>query len=464
MSNLYKTGQKIKGLKGKLFPYQQEGVAFLDKKKGRALIADEMGLGKTVQALAFAQLHPELRPILILCPASVKWNWKKEIRMWMSTKRKSIVLKGRRPRRKKADVYIINYDVLPYWKKSLKEKGIKLCILDECHYIKNTKAKRSKSTRSLCRKIPKRIALSGTPIINRPFEFYNTLRLIRPKLFPSFWDFVNRYCGARYTRYGWDFSGATNSKKLNKILRRKIMIRRLKKNVLTQLPKKIRSIVPLEINNKKEYDLLLNDFPAWLRKYRPEKYKKAMKARSLSKIEYLKQVSVEGKMDQTLEWIDDFIQSGQKLVVLASHRKALKIIYKKFKSVSVLATNPSTRQKVIEKFQNDKEVKLFLCITKVAVGFNLTAASNVAIIEFGWNPAEMDQGEDRTHRIGQKRQVTIWYLVGKDTIDEDIINLIDKKRRVLERVLEGSVQKDISIVSDLIKMYKKRERRYGKAA
>lgn len=185
---------KIKGLGGTLYPYQEEGVAFIERKNGRALIADEMGTGKTIETLAWLQMHPEKRPVIIVTPASVKLNWRKEARIWMENP-KIAILSGRNGKPlPEAEIYIINYDILYKWIHTLKEIEPQVLITDESSFYKNNKAKRTKAVKWLAKGIPYFIALSGTPIVNRPAEIHNAIYTIDPMTIPPFWEFARRYC------------------------------------------------------------------------------------------------------------------------------------------------------------------------------------------------------------------------------------------------------------------------------
>ncbi len=218
-------GIEVPGLKKQLFPFQKQGVAFIEKRNGRALIADEMGLGKTIQAAAWLQLHPEKRPAIILCPASLKLNWAKEIRETLSTKDKVQILQGTKPYPITGSIIIINYDILNNWVESLQAIHPQVLIIDEMHYVKNSSAIRTKATKKLAKGIPHIIALTGTPIVNRPVEGFNIFQILDRNLFPNFWAYVHRYCGAHHNGFGWDFSGASNKEELNQILTSTIMIR-----------------------------------------------------------------------------------------------------------------------------------------------------------------------------------------------------------------------------------------------
>src|SRR5690606_19617797 len=184
---------EVPGLKKQLFPFQKQGVVFIEKRKGRALIADEMGLGKTIQAAAWLQLHPEKRPAIILCPASLKLNWAKELRETLSTKDKIQILQGTKPYPITEDIIIINYDILNSWVETLQAINPRVLIIDEAHYIKNSSAIRTQATKKLAKGIPHVIALAGTPIVNRPVEGFNIFQILDRNRFPNFWTYVHRY-------------------------------------------------------------------------------------------------------------------------------------------------------------------------------------------------------------------------------------------------------------------------------
>lgn len=469
----------VPGLRLKLFPFQELGVSFIEAKNGRALIGDEMGLGKTVQALAYLQLHPELRPVIIVVPASLKLNWAKEAEAWMTDPRVE-VLSGTKPYATHGDLLIINYDILQHWTDYLLSLSPKVLVTDECHYYKNLKAgkkkvkdaktgrtvstsmkvARTEAVLKMGKKIDHVIALSGTPIVNRPREFFNAINLIDPTIVPSFWKFAMRYCGAKHTGFGWDMNGASNKTELHEKLTSTIMLRRLKKDVLKDLPDKTRSFVPLELDNQKEYRTAEHSFTKWVRDTKgAEAAAKAGNAEALAKIEALKQLAVKGKMKAAIEWVRDFIDSGEKLVLFSVHRTVIDQIMKEFDHVAVKvdgSVKNEDRQAAVERFQSDESVRLFIGNIKAAgVGLTLTAASSVAFLELPWTPGELTQAEDRCHRIGQKNAVNIYYLLATRTIDEEIAELLDAKRVILDAVLDGAETKDIALLSTLIERLKK---------
>ena len=451
-------GIEVPGLKKQLFPFQKVGVAFIEKRNGRALIADEMGLGKTIQAAAWLQLHPEKRPAIILCPASLKLNWAKEIKDTLSTNDKVQILQGTKPYPITEDIIIINYDILNSWVETLQAINPKVIIMDEAHYIKNSSAIRTKATKKLAKGIPHVIALTGTPIVNRPVEGFNIFQILDRNLFPNFWTYVHRYCDARHNGFGWDFSGATNKEELNQILTSTIMIRRRKADVLKDLPEKLYSFVPMELDNKKEYSTAESEFIEYLRQIKgKEAAEKAKKAEHLVKIEALKQLAVKGKLKQATYWIKDFIEDGSKLVVFAVHKEVIDQLMNEFKDVAVKidgSTPAPERHKAVEAFQSDPNVKLFIGnIQAAGVGLTLTASSAVAFLELPWTPGELQQAEDRCHRIGQKNAVNIYYLLAENSVEYKLAKLLDRKKEVLSAVIDGKPVEEKSLITELIESY-----------
>jgi SWI/SNF-related matrix-associated actin-dependent regulator of chromatin subfamily A-like protein 1 len=473
--------QEHKQLKKELFPFQKDGVAFIEKKNGRALIGDEMGLGKTIQALAWLHLHPEKKPVVIVCPAHLKLNWAKEIAATLPGKKNVQVLYGDTPSKITGDILIINYDILPnnYEKykdsagkkryRELKRTGwvdflidIKpeVLIIDEAHYCKSTSAFRTKGTRKLAKKCKHVIALTGTPIINRPIEGFYIVQLIDKTLFPNFWTYVTTYCDAKHNGFGWDFSGASNQEKLYKTLQN-VMIRRKKKEVLKELPDKIYSYVPMEITNAKEYKAAEADFISYLRREKGEEAaKKAKAAEHLVRIEALKQLAVKGIMSQVLQWIQEFIDGGnEKLVIFAVHKTVIEEIMNKFKKCAVKidgSISAIDRDNAVEAFQNNEKIRLLIGnIQAAGTGLTLTAASSEAFIELPWSPGDLVQAEDRCHRIGQKNTVNIYYLLASNTIEMMIVELLDSKRKTITAVLDGEEVDETKLLFELIKQYTK---------
>ena len=466
---------EIPGLKANLYGYQKAGVKFA-LERFRVLIADDMGLGKTVQAIAFLQARKDLRPALIICPASLKLNWEAEVRKFAEAcpENRVEVLSGENPYETDAPIMVINYDVLHSWTPVF-EGRLKVVILDESHYIKNRAAQRTKAVQVVAKNAEAVICLTGTPVLNRPMDLFTQLNLIAPEEFPDYFQYGLRYCAGHKKKifvrggkekYVWDFSGASNTDELYERLRSTVMIRRLKKNVLKELPPKRIAVVPVELSKPEEYRIAERDFLYWLKewtkrgKYDKDRLEAAARAEALAKVEYLKQCAVRLKIKSVLEWVSDFLESGEKLILFAHHRNVIDYLEKQFPSCAVLrgGEDAKTKQAAVERFQRNKDCRLFIgSIQAAGVGLTLTAASNVAVIEFPWRPADLDQAIDRAHRIGQTDSVTAWCLAasvpGMKTIDERIMELLEEKRKVAEQVLDGAKAKSVDILSDLLKGY-----------
>jgi SNF2 family DNA or RNA helicase len=472
---------EAKGLNGELYPFQKAGVEYAVNAK-RCFIGDAMGLGKTIQALAAIE-HLEAYPALIVCPASVKLNWKREAEKWLQNIDVS-VLNGRVPNTEDLllrDIVIINYDILDSWKHELEETGFRSIVFDESQKIKNYKAKRTKAAKLLAKGIEYRFCLSGTVILNRPQELISQLQVLGYlSYFGGFWNFAKRYCAAYQAAFGWDMSGASNLEELNIKLRQKCYVRREKEEVLKELPPKQRTDIPIELSNRLDYDKAEFNLIEWLadksiddewlleieyldpeeqeelmEERREESRQRTQRAEALVRIEALKQLAAEGKIESVLTWIEDFLESGEKLVVFATHRDIVKRIAQVFEAPTIMGGDSVTaRQKVIDAFQENDDCRLIVCNTQAAgIGITLTAASNVAFVELGWTPAEHDQAEDRCHRIGQEDSVNAYYFLGQNTIDEEISSLLNEKRIVVDATLKGIEvsQKDLDVLSRLVK-------------
>jgi SNF2 family DNA or RNA helicase len=477
----------IQGLSGELMPFQRAGVSYaMSVTNGRVLIADEMGLGKTIQAIA--TIHgTDAYPALVVVPASLKLNWEREFSAWTPGKSVTVVMGTKNGAGlPDADVTVINYDILTSWVDELRNRGFASLVCDESHYVKNAKAKRTAAVKSLADGIGRVMLLTGTPVLNRPQELISQLEIlgVLDTVFGGFWNFAKRYCRAHRTRWGMDMSGADNLEELNRKLRGSVMVRRKKEDVLTELPPKRRSVVPLELDNLKEYKAAEADvigyhaakkledaeFKATLKGKTPNQVKaakarryaseerKAEAAEQLIRIEDLKQVAVKGKMEAAFGWIESFLESGEKLVVFGTHKNVVKAIADRFKCPKIDGgTKAADRQAAVDRFQTDDECRMIVGnIKAMGVGLTLTAASNVAFLELGWTPADHDQAEDRCHRIGQDDSVTAYYLVADQTIDNEIFDLIQAKRQVVDGATDGTKAKKVSILSDLIKRMQKR--------
>ncbi len=460
----------------KCLPFQKEGLEKIKEFNGRALLADDMGLGKTFQFIRYTH-RMNLFPAIVICPASVKFNW--EIEILEHAGLRSEVLCGRKPHRrdglqtKPPPFTIINYDILDAWLEYLVSLDAKIMGIDESQYLGNHKSKRTRMVLDLCKggrtytgaerrklqkkpprrkSIPNVIAMSGTPFENRPIELFSTLRLVAPSLFPSRLTYGERYCGPTVEFGKRQYKGASNLKELNGILLENCMIRRRKKDVLEQLPDKSRTVVPLEITGKREYQKAENRFKGWLKDVLPEQRKTAR----LKRFGDLKRLAAMGKQREVIKWIDQFLSMNDKLVVFGIHKKMLTPIYEKYEKEAVLITGKVTgrdRQNAITDFVQNPKRRLVVGNLKAAgVGINglQKVCDTAAFIEYGWNPASHAQAEDRLWRIGQTRGVRIYYLTAKDTIEHRICQLIQVKNGWFNEAFNSDVQTEELNLMDML--------------
>lgn len=434
--------------------YQQGGIGFIDYHNGRVLIGDETGIGKTVQALGWMH-YRQLYPTLVVCPASLKLNWEREILKFVG--KKSVVLSGspKKNQRLEGDILIINYDIIAKWTTVLIKKNFKLLIADEAHLLKNADRKRSKAGLKLGTKIPHVLPMTATAVENSPMDLWNIFRLIDKDLFPSKHNFGVRYCGGFHNGWGWQYKGATHIDELKKILS-SYMIRRKKSDVLKELPPKQRIVVPLEINNKKKYIEAERNFARWYNQ-------RENKINVLAKLETLRQIVNQGKLNQIIEWIENYLEGGEKLIVFGIHIDLVESIAKAFKGQSVLLygkMTPKQKQESIDKFQNNKKITLMSANIKTGgVGLNLTAASATCFVELPWNPATLEQAESRIDRIGQLAdKIFNYYLIAPNTLEWDFMDLLDSKQKVMDKILNDKKTDSSNLLVELVKKVKARGR------
>jgi len=417
-----------------LMPFQSIGAEFIEYTKGNCMIADEMGLGKTIQAITYLELHPELSPVLIICPASLKYNWENELKAWLSKSRKIEIINGGKTHKLSARITIINYDIIKKWLPELKAYKAKVMIADESHKVKNQKSQRTKAIKSLSRGIKHKILLTGTPILNRPVELWAQLNIIAPKEYNKFTDFAFKYCDPIKNHFGWDFTGASNIEELSSRLQN-VTIRRTKKEVLPELPDKRRTQILVKLSNAAEYKKATKNIKDWIK---AQGDKPPNHVQMVSKIEYLKQIAAQGKLKAAEEFINNSVESGNKLVVFVTHREIIQTLMDKYSDVAVKidgGTSAKARQAAVDQFQNNTDIKLFIGnIQAAGEGITLTAASDMLFMELAWTPAAHEQAEDRCHRIGQKDAVNINYLLAPGTIDTMIYNLLESKRGVISQI------------------------------
>lgn len=455
---------QLEGLKKALFPFQKSGVLQMSQRKGRALLADGMGLGKTIQALAFWCFN-RLGKTLIICPKTLILNWRKEILEGLAGIDPEDIVPILDSKQKVVwdkTFYIINYDVLGKWLEQFNEAHFDLLILDEAHYIKNSQARRTKQVFAVAESIPHVLALTGTPILNRAIEIWNLLHLLDPVNFGKKGGFVKRFTQIANPSFDPEeeesvdeagdasFRSFRDPEELGRILRETVMIRRTKQEVLTELPPKVREmiILPCDRASMEPYRQSELEF----QKYLAEKgmtisqfLLSVLDGRNtgdnnlLAILSRVRQQAVKAKLEAAVEWIESFLESGEKLIVFAHHREPIHLLHERFGSVAVSFTGEDSledRAAAVKAFQSNPDVKLIIISIKAGgTGITLTAASNVAFLETDWSPGINEQAEDRAHRIGQDAEsVNIYYLVGEGTIDVPIYNLVREKAEMLDKV------------------------------
>lgn len=449
-----------------LLPFQQSAVEkVITKFSGKALIAYEMGLGKTAIACTVAKLYNNF-PVVVVCPASLRINWKREILMWCPGVLESeicVVLNGKvNLFANNFKFYIFSYELASASNIEIASLAPSLIILDESHYIKNRTSKRSKQIVPLCRQTPRCLLLTGTPVLNRPEELWSQLEALNFHL-GSFFQFAIKYCNAhrkiinRRGKTVWDTKGSSNIADLNQKLISNIMVRKLKSDsdVEIQLPDKRRQVIYLEgVGKSKVLQTLYSDCSsalkrcngsidgamAMLKKLELNVGDNVLKA--YSEVSALKVNAVSEIVVNTSQQVP--------LVVFYHHRSFGDVLSKNLGDENISfsridgKTSTENRQQIVDDFQSGKLQTLLLSITAASTGLTLTRAQDMIIAELPWSPGVAMQAEDRIHRIGQKNSVLIRYLLAEKTIDELMWKLMYRKSAISHGILDGKQQSDFS--------------------
>lgn len=437
-----------------LMEFQWDGIHFALKRGGRCLIGDDMGLGKTIQAIAIARVYMEDWPLLIVCPSSLRLNWKEEILRWLETDLDEddirVVMTGKDVDRTVRKVNIVSYDLI----RKMPERFLKRCqflIADESHYLKSMSAQRTKAMTPLVKNARRALLLSGTPALSRPVELFAQINAICPILFPSYNEFVVRYCNARQTFWGFDVSGSSHLDELHTILRGTLLIRRKKEEVLTQLPEKVRQVMWVETKAgvmktiTKKFEEFEDAKAAAADASTPEEAN-ALGLRVKGLQNELYALSAEAKLNSIMEFCKDTAESGCKFIVFCHHAKVINTLHDfvenklKLGLIRIDGNTPQgDRQMLCKQFQADDDKKrvALLSITAAGVGLTLTKASVVLFAELYWNPGSLLQAEDRAHRIGQRNSILVNYLLAKKTLDESMWRSVLRKLTVVGQSLTG---------------------------
>ena len=422
------------------------------------ILADDMGLGKTTSAV-IASLESKARKILIVCPASLKINWEREIRNYSD--RKVLIVEGRKWG-STFDFYIINYDIIKNYHttdksedsddyKLLVNANFDLAIVDEAHYISNATANRTRLLNDVLETIPKVWLLTGTPMTSRPINYFNLLKIVESPLALNWQSYVRRYCKGYQFNVGnrkvWNTSGASNLDELRERTKN-LVLRRMKTDIL-DLPEKIVTPVFVELSSKM-YDEELEEFT----RISNDKKNDETITVTLNRLMKIRQLIAYEKIPYTCELIDKCLAQGKKVIVFTNFTMSLDMLHEKYKKVSVTLDgrmNKDRRQENVDKFQNDDKIKVFIGNIKAAgVGITLTSAEIVIMNDLSFVPADHSQGEDRAYRYGQKNSVLVYYPVFENTVEKIIYNILQKKKGIIDQVM-GDGEYSESFSKDLLK-------------
>ena len=438
-------------LKVQPYEYQCEGI-----EQGlvwkRLFIGDEPGLGKTLQSIGIVDIA-NAYPCLVICPSSLKINWQREFEKF--TNKKALVLddtvRTTWPyllQMKMFNVAIVNYESLRKFfvldihgaKDTFRVKDVvfsthirmfKSVIMDESHRVKDPGAQQTKFAKGIASGKEWIILLSGTPVVNRPGDLVSQLSIM---------ERLNEFGGM--SKFMQDYGGGDNLDVLSRELYSRCMIRREKSKVLTQLPDKTRVDLIVDISNREEYCLAASDLAQYLREYKnctDREIRRKMRMKALIKFMTLRSLSGKGKVKQTVDFIRVFLESDKPLILFCAHHEIVDEIRKAFPEAVSITGRESMQQKqfAVDSFQQGAR-KLIICGIKAAgVGLTLTASSNVAFIELPWTYADCCQCEDRAHRIGQKDNVTCYYILGRNTIDTRLYDIIHKKKSIANQIMNS---------------------------
>lgn len=439
----------------KLYQHQEEGIKFLLSRNG-CILADDMGLGKSIQSI-IAAIESGAKKILVVCPSSTKINWEREINVFCND---TTIIDGKKF--SDAKFTIINFDILknfhtlvkrgkesetPTIHRHLAEAGFDLCIIDEAHYLKNNDSIRGKIMVELSVKynITKVWLLTGTPVANRPMDFFNLLKIIKSPIAQNWQHYATRYCEGRkffrtlkngQKRQIWLTDGASNLEELASKTKN-IVLRRLKVDVL-DMPDKV--ITPmhhlLDNKQKAEYEYLWEEYML-AKKALGKRVKEDQK--DLVELILLRQFIAKQAIPYTIEMVENAIEMGRKVIVFTSFTDELEMIANHFGKSAVKHNGPMTnamKQKSVDSFQNNDKIKVFVGNIKSAgVGITLTEGTVVIFNSFDWVTGNNEQAEDRAFRIGQKNDVNVYYQLFDDTISTRMWDMLKNKKDVINTIL-----------------------------
>ncbi len=441
--------------------HQKEAVEKLAGSR-RFILADDMGLGKTT-ATIIAALETGAKKILIICPASLKINWQREIENYSD--RPVYIAEGKKFSTE-ADFVIVNYDILKNFhdmkdkgKSLLNQSNFELVILDEAHMISNPQAQRTKIINHYVKDIKRVWLLTGTPMTSRPMNYYNLLNIIESPVAQNWMAYAIRYCqGYQFIagkRKVWNVTGASNLEELRDRTSKQIL-RRLKEDVL-DLPDKIISPVYLRLKSK-EYEELMGEYYDWFDNKKDESSSLTVQFSKLMKV---RKVIANEKTKQTIEFAENIIEQGKKVIIFTNFTDTLQTIYQHFGKQAVYLDGSCSkphRQNAVDEFQENDKIKVFVGNLKAAgVGLTLTAAEVVIMNDLSFVPAEHAQAEDRAYRYGQKSNVLVYYPLYENTIEGAVYDILNRKKEIIRTVMGDEQPENVGdVVEEILSLINKR--------
>lgn len=437
--------------------FQRAGIAYAMEREN-TLIADEMGLGKTIQAIGFINANPEIKQVVVVCPASLKINWRRELDRWLVRPFGIFLVDKYFPHGLGATVRILNYDMLHRFTRQLTDEPFDLLICDEAHYGKNENARRSKAMHAI--KAKRTLYLTGTPIVNRPKELWPLLKRLDPKTWTQDgWpEYRDRYCNvAPHTAYGAKMLNLLQNK-----LRSTVMVRRLKKDVLKDLPPKMRQVIELPAGSAAQAvaaereavqrftdDMVRLKVAVEMAKASDDTREYAAAVTALKEgvgawfgeMSKLRHETALAKVPAVTAHMREVLENDGKVVLFAHHHDVIDSYVAAFPSEAVKldgTMNQRDRQAAVDAFQNDPKTRLFVgSIQAAGVGLTLTSAAHVVFGELDWTPGNMSQAEDRCHRIGQLDSVLVQHLVLEESLDATMAKTLVSKQAVIDAALDN---------------------------